>query len=189
MEEPGGGVGGPRNLFQAAVGTVPPYLNTKMTFTLGIRNIYRSDTAPAKGNDVALKGAGHFFQELSEEKHEGAQHFLKMQNQWSGCPLHQDEQNLSEDKWLSSVDAMEAVMALEKNLNPLALLDLHALGSANTDPRLCDFLESHFLEEVMKLIKKMGDHLTNLCRLAGPQAGWPAGCAERVALRKAHPEA
>ncbi|XP_035581514.1 ferritin light chain-like [Zalophus californianus] len=122
-----------------------------------------------EGNDVALKGAGHFFQELSEEKHEGAPRFLKMQNQWSGCPLHQDEQNLSEDKWLSSVDAMEAVMALEKNLNQ-ALLDLHALGSANTDPRLCDFLESHFLEEVMKLIKKMGDHLTNLCRLAGPQA-------------------
>uniref|UniRef100_A0A452SDV3 Ferritin n=1 Tax=Ursus americanus TaxID=9643 RepID=A0A452SDV3_URSAM len=132
-----------------------------------------------EGNDVALKGMGHFFQKLAEEKHEGAQRFLKMQNQWSGCPQLQDAQKLPEDKWLSSVDAMEAAMAMEKNLNQ-ALLDLHALGSANTDPRLCDFLESHFLEEEMKLIKKMGDHLTNLRRLAGPQAGLSEYLLERL---------
>uniref|UniRef100_A0A452USM7 Ferritin n=1 Tax=Ursus maritimus TaxID=29073 RepID=A0A452USM7_URSMA len=166
------GVGGQRNLFQAAMGTVPLYLNTKMTFTLGVRKICRTDTAPAKGNDVALKGMGHFFQKLAEEKHEGAQRFLKMQNQWSGCPQLQDAQKLPEDEWLSSVDA-------KKNLNQ-ALLDLHALGSANTDPRLCDFLESHFLEEEMKLIKKMGDHLTNLRRLAGPQAGLSEYLLERL---------
>ncbi|KAF5918269.1 hypothetical protein HPG69_002911 [Diceros bicornis minor] len=41
---------------------------------------------------------------------------------------------------------MEAAMALEKNLNK-ALLDLQALGSAHSDPHLCDFLENHFLEE------------------------------------------
>ena len=72
---------------------------------------------------------------------------------------------------------MEAALALEKNLNQ-ALLDLHALGSARTDPHLCDFLESHFLDMRVKLIKKMGNHLTNLCRLAGPQpvqTGVPQG--------------
>lgn len=50
---------------------------------------------------------------------------------------------------------MEASMALEKNINQ-ALLDLHALGSAHTDPLLCDFLESHFLDEEVKLITKIG---------------------------------
>ncbi|KAL1791717.1 ferritin light chain 1 [Sigmodon hispidus] len=40
---------------------------------------------------------------------------------------------------------MEAALALEKNLNQ-ALLDLHSLGSARTDPHLCDFLENHFLD-------------------------------------------
>ena len=54
---------------------------------------------------------------------------------------------------------MEAILASEKNLNQ-ALLDLHTLGSAHTDPYLCDFLENHFLDEEVKLIKKMGDHLT-----------------------------
>nr|XP_035956128.1 ferritin light chain-like [Halichoerus grypus] len=143
---------------------------------------YRALRFYFEDNDAALEGMDHFFQELSDEKYEGAQCFLKMQNQWSGCPLLQDEQNLSEDKWLSSVDAMEAAMALEKNLNQ-ALLDLHALGSANTDPRLCDFLESHFLEEEMKIIKKMGDLLTNLHRLASPQAVLNEYLFERLTLK------
>ncbi|CAO2604566.1 Ferritin light chain 1 [Lemmus lemmus] len=38
---------------------------------------------------------------------------------------------------------MEAALALEKNLNQ-ALLDLHSLGSACTDPHLYDFLETAF---------------------------------------------
>ena len=54
---------------------------------------------------------------------------------------------------------MEAALALEENLTQV-LSDLHALGSVCTDPHLRDFLESHFLDEEVKLIKKMGDHLT-----------------------------
>uniref|UniRef100_A0A9L0IK36 Ferritin n=1 Tax=Equus asinus TaxID=9793 RepID=A0A9L0IK36_EQUAS len=88
---------------------------------------------------------------------------------WSSFALIQDRQKRSPDEWSGSVVAMEAAIVLEKNLNQ-AVLDLHALGSVNTDPRLCDFLKSHFLEEKMKVIKKMGDHLTNLRRLTGPKA-------------------
>ncbi|MBZ3890963.1 Ferritin light chain [Sciurus carolinensis] len=66
-----------------------------------------------------------------------------------------------QDEWDSTQDAMEAALALEKNLNQ-AILDLHALGSTHTDPHLCDSLENHFLNEEVKLIKKMEDHLTNL---------------------------
>lgn len=50
-----------------------------------------------------------------------------------------------------------------------AVSDLHALRSACTEPHLCGFLESHFLDEEVKLIKKMRDHLTSLRRVAGPQ--------------------
>ncbi|EPQ14286.1 Ferritin light chain 1 [Myotis brandtii] len=63
--------------------------------------------------------------------------------------------------------AMGAALALERNLSQ-ALLGLQALGSTRTN--LCDFLENHFLDEEVKLIKKMGDHLTHLCRL--PPPGW-----------------
>nr|XP_039319710.1 ferritin light chain-like [Saimiri boliviensis boliviensis] len=97
-------------------------------------------------DDVALEGVSHFFRELAEERHEGYQHLLKMQNQRGGRILFQDIKKLAQNEWGETLDAMAAAMALEKNLNQ-ALWDLHALGSARADPHLCDFLESHFLDE------------------------------------------
>ncbi|XP_059132703.1 ferritin light chain 1-like [Peromyscus eremicus] len=108
-----------------------------------------------------------------EEAHSLQYNLLKMQNERGGRALFQDVQKPSQDEWGKSQEAMEAALVLEKSLNQ-ALLDLHALASAGTDPHLCDFLENHFLEnhfldEEVKLIKKMGNHLTNLCRVDGPQ--------------------
>nr|XP_034491103.1 ferritin light chain-like [Marmota flaviventris] len=120
-----------------------------------------------EGNRVALEGG--FFFRLAEEKREGA-HRLLRQNQVSDRSLCQDGQKLTQDEWHDCLEAMEAALILEKNLNE-ALLDLHALGLANTDPQLCFFLESHFLDQEVQLIKKMGEHLTNLRRLAGQDAG------------------
>ncbi|KAK7806117.1 hypothetical protein U0070_008428 [Myodes glareolus] len=78
---------------------------------------------------------------------------------------------------------MEAALALEKNLIQ-ALLDIPSLGSARTDPHLCDFLENHFLDEEVKDIKKMGNHLTSLRRLAaGPQASLGKYFFERLTLK------
>ncbi|KAF5915627.1 hypothetical protein HPG69_015247 [Diceros bicornis minor] len=121
-------------------------------------------------NDVALEGLCHFFCKLAEEKFEGTKSLWKMQNQRGGDTLSQDLQKPSQDEWGKTLEAMEAAMVLEKNLNQ-ALLDLHALGSTHPDPHLCDFLENHFLDKEVKPIKKMGNHLTNNRRLADPQAG------------------
>ncbi|XP_006884309.1 PREDICTED: ferritin light chain-like, partial [Elephantulus edwardii] len=112
-------------------------------------------------NDVALEGMEHFFRELAKEKCEGAEQLLKLQNQRGGRVLFQDIQKPSQDECSKTLDAMQAALALEKNLNQ-ALLDLHAVGSAHTDPHLCAFLENHFLDKEVKLLKKMGDHLTNI---------------------------
>ncbi|KAM4848263.1 ferritin light chain-like [Urocitellus parryii] len=120
-----------------------------------------------EGNRVALEGG--FFFRLAEEKREGA-HRLLRQNQVSDRSLCQDGQKLTQIEWHDCLEAMEAALILEKNRNE-ALLDLHALGLANTDPQLCFFLESHFLAQEVQLIKKMGEHLTNLRRLAGQDAG------------------
>ncbi|KAK7826533.1 hypothetical protein U0070_017114 [Myodes glareolus] len=80
-------------------------------------------------------------------------------------------------------EAMEAAPTLEKNLNQ-ALLDLRSLGSARTDPHLCNFLENHFLDEEVKVIKKMDNHLTNFRRLAaGPQASLGEYLFERLTLK------
>ncbi|XP_033273173.1 ferritin light chain-like [Orcinus orca] len=125
--------------------------------------------------DLTLEGVGHFFCKLAEEKLEGAERLLKMQNQHGGCALFQDMQKLSQD-------AVEAAVFTEKNLNQ-ALVDLHVLGSTHADPHLCDFLESHFLDEQVKFIQKMGDHLIDLRKLAGPQAGLSEHFFERLTLK------
>ncbi|XP_072348655.1 ferritin heavy chain A-like [Scyliorhinus torazame] len=39
------------------------------------------------------------------------------------------------------------------------------------DVKLCDFLETHYLDEQVKMIKKLGDHITNLKRLGAPENG------------------
>ncbi|KAB0392560.1 hypothetical protein E2I00_012986, partial [Balaenoptera physalus] len=68
--------------------------------------------------------------------------------------LFQDAQKPSQKEWNKTQDAVEAAILMEKNLNQ-ALLDPHALGCARIDPHLCDFLESRFLDEQVKLIQKM----------------------------------
>ncbi|XP_045677210.1 ferritin light chain-like [Phyllostomus hastatus] len=126
----------------------------------------------------ALQGVGHVFR----EKREGSERLLKLQNQHGGRLLLQDVAEPSQDEWGKTQDAMEAALALEKTLNQ-ALLDLHALASTRTDPQLCDFLENHFLDEVVKLLKEMGDHLTDIRRLGGPQAGMGEDLFERLTLK------
>uniref|UniRef100_A0A673UH84 Ferritin n=1 Tax=Suricata suricatta TaxID=37032 RepID=A0A673UH84_SURSU len=84
------------------------------------------------GDAVALEGGGHFC-EVAEEKREGAERLLKMQNQRRGRALFQDVQKPSQDEWGKTLDAMEATLLLEKNLKQ-APLDLHVLGSARPTP-------------------------------------------------------
>ncbi|XP_006887161.1 PREDICTED: ferritin light chain-like [Elephantulus edwardii] len=132
-------------------------------------------------DDVALEGVGHFFLKLAKEKHEGAKWFLKLQNQRGGRVLFQGIQKPSHGEWGKTLDTMQVALALEKNLNQ-ALLDLHAVGSAHTDPHLCDLLENHFLNEEVKLLK-MGDHLTNIRRLGSLQAGLGEYLFERLTLK------
>ncbi|KAB0403036.1 hypothetical protein E2I00_011933 [Balaenoptera physalus] len=43
-------------------------------------------------DNVALEGMGHFFHGLTQEKHEGAERLLKMQNQCGCHALFQDGQ-------------------------------------------------------------------------------------------------
>ncbi|XP_036897655.1 ferritin light chain-like [Sturnira hondurensis] len=120
-------------------------------------------------DNVALEVVGHSHQELATEKCEGTQCILKLQKQSGGHILLHDVMQLFQDERGKTQDAM-AALALEKDLN-WALLDVHALGSACTEPHLCDSLKNHFLHEDMKLIKNMGDHLTKSFRLDIPQAG------------------
>ncbi|NXL05568.1 FRIH3 protein, partial [Mesembrinibis cayennensis] len=124
-------------------------------------------------DDVALPRLGRFFLHQSHEEREHAEGLLRFQTRRGGRVLLQDVKKPERDAWGSALEAVEAALQLEKSVNQ-ALLDLHHLASEKGDPHLCDFLESHYLDEQVKAIKALGDHITNLRRLAGG-AGGPGG--------------
>ncbi|KAH0626538.1 hypothetical protein JD844_001583, partial [Phrynosoma platyrhinos] len=121
-------------------------------------------------DDVALQHVAKFFRSQSHEEREHAEKLLKFQSQRGGRVLLQDIKKPEKDAWGTTLDAMEAALQLEKSVNK-ALLDLHRLASEQGDPHLCDFLETHYLDEQVKAIKVLGDYITNLRRLGSAQGG------------------
>uniref|UniRef100_A0A8C7IPX8 Ferritin n=1 Tax=Oncorhynchus kisutch TaxID=8019 RepID=A0A8C7IPX8_ONCKI len=115
-------------------------------------------------DDVALRGFAHFFKENSDEEREHADKLLSFQNKRGGRILLQDIKKPERDEWGNGLEAMQCALQLEKNVNQ-ALLDLHKIASDKVDPHLCDFLETHYLNEQVEAIKKLGDHITNLTKM------------------------
>nr|XP_033817793.1 ferritin light chain, oocyte isoform-like [Geotrypetes seraphini] len=135
-------------------------------------------------DDVALARFSKFFLEQSKEKHELSARFLKFQNKRGGRVVLQDVKKPESDEWGNGTQAMEYALKMEKTINQ-ALLDLHKTATDHADPHLCDFLESCFLEEEVKLIKRLGDHLTNLKRLKAAEVGMGEYLFDKLTLDEA----
>ncbi|KAL7990061.1 hypothetical protein Chor_012727 [Crotalus horridus] len=132
--------------------------------------LYASYASYFDRDDVAFANVSSFFRSQSHEEREHADKLLKFQSQRGGRVLLQDIKKPEKDSWGSTLNAMEAALQLEKSVNQ-ALLDLHRLASDQGDIHLCDFLESHYLDEQVKAIKVLGDYITNLRRLGTTQGG------------------
>ncbi|KAM9457491.1 ferritin, middle subunit-like [Clarias gariepinus] len=115
-------------------------------------------------DDVALEGFAHFFKENAHEEREHAEKFMSLQNKRGGRIFLQDIKKPERDEWGNGLEAMQCALELEKKVNQ-ALLDLHKLATDKGDPHLCDFLETHYLNEQVETIKKLGDHITNLTKM------------------------
>ena len=69
----------------------------------------------------------------------------------------QERKSPDRDDWENRLNAMECALHLEKSVNQ-SLLELHKLATNKNDPHLCDFIETHYLNEQVKSIKELGDH-------------------------------
>ncbi|PIO39824.1 hypothetical protein AB205_0126240 [Aquarana catesbeiana] len=54
------------------------------------------------------------------------------------------------------------------------------------DVKLCDFLETHYLDEQVKSIKELGDHVTNLRKMGAPQNGMAEYLFDKHTLGESH---
>ncbi|XP_061439412.1 ferritin heavy chain A-like [Rhineura floridana] len=145
-------------------------VNQMVNLELHASYVYLSMAYHFDRDDVALSHVAKFLKEQSHEEKGHAEKFLKYQNKRGGRIILQDVKRPEQDEWGNSLAALQSALELEKKVNQ-ALLDLHKLATEKGDPHLCDFLESEYLEEQVKAIKQLGDHLTNLRRLGVPQNG------------------
>uniref|UniRef100_UPI00398F4CC6 ferritin heavy chain B-like isoform X1 n=1 Tax=Pristiophorus japonicus TaxID=55135 RepID=UPI00398F4CC6 len=151
-------------------------VNQQINMELSSSCIYLSMSYYCDRDDVALRHFAEFLKMQSHEECEHAERLMRFQNRRGGVNLCFIFQKPEQDVWSDGLEAMQRALQMEQDVNQ-SLLDLHKLSSGNTDPHvnylfsLCDFLKTHYLDEQMKTIKKLGDHITNLKRLGAPENG------------------
>ncbi|XP_067830517.1 ferritin heavy chain B-like [Heptranchias perlo] len=145
-------------------------VNKQINMELYSSYVYLSMSYYFDRDVVALCHFTKFFKEQSHENWEHAEKLMKFQNRRGGRIVLEDIKKPEQDEWSNGLEAMQRALQMEKNVNQ-SLLDLHKLSTERTDPHLCDILETHYLDEQVKMIKKLGDHITNLKRLGAPENG------------------
>ncbi|XP_022913338.1 ferritin heavy chain B-like [Onthophagus taurus] len=139
-------------------------INKQINIELYASYVYMAMAYHFDRDDVALKGLHQYFKKCSDEEREHAEKFMVYMNQRGGrivlLPISQPEKQ----EFSNALEAMGAALELEKRVND-DLLQLHSTASGHMDVNLCDFLETHYLQEQVDAIKEIGDHLTNLRRV------------------------
>jgi ferritin heavy chain len=138
-------------------------INRQINMELYASYVYMSMAYYFDRDDVALPGLHKFFKKSSDEEREHAEKFMKYQNQRGGRIILQPVAQPNKDEWESPLVAVSAALELEKTVNQ-TLLELHGVAGSHNDPQLCDFLETHFLEEQVKSIKELSEYVTQLKR-------------------------
>lgn len=144
-------------------------INRQINMELYASYTYQSMAMYFDRDDVALPGFAKYFSKSSEEEREHAEKFMKYQNKRGGRIVLNDIKKPDRDEWGTGLDAMTVALSLEKSVNQ-ALLDLHKTCTSHDDAQMADFLETEYLEEQVKAIKEIGDHITQLKRV-GPGLG------------------
>nr|DAZ86615.1 TPA_inf: venom-related protein Ferritin [Conus judaeus] len=139
-------------------------VNRQINMELYASYCYQSMSFYFDRDDVALPGFAKFFKEASDEEREHAEKLMKFQNKRGGRVVLQDIKKPDRDEWGTGLDAMQVALGLEKSVNQ-ALLDLHEVAASHKDAQMTDFLEGEYLQEQVKAIKELGDHITNLKRV------------------------
>ncbi|XP_051925465.1 ferritin, lower subunit-like isoform X1 [Hippocampus zosterae] len=119
-------------------------------------------------DDVALKKFSSFFSELSQKEQEHAEKLLEYQNMRGGRILLQTITKPTRDDWRGGLDAMSFSLDYQKTMNT-CILDVHRQADTHNDPNFCDFLEQNFLNDSHDTIKKLGDYVGSLKRMAAPE--------------------
>ncbi|KAL6085759.1 hypothetical protein STEG23_032271 [Scotinomys teguina] len=130
--------------------------------------VYLSMAFSFDREDVALENLTTFFLNKSHECTARAEMFLALQNKRGGrinlCSISKPDR----DDWDGILPAMKRAFQLELTLNQ-SLVALHQLATSKKEAHLCDFLEKHFLNKQVEVLKEMSCHVTNMSQAGSPE--------------------
>ncbi|XP_038224588.1 ferritin heavy chain B-like, partial [Dermochelys coriacea] len=145
-------------------------VNCMVNMELYASYVYQSMSCYFDHAVVALRPVTRFLKEKSYKAKEHAERFLSPRTSEEGAlSCRKDIKKPEQDEWGNSLEALQCDLQLEKIVNQALLASL-CRSMEKSDPCLCDFLDSVYLEKQVKGIKELGeDHLTNLKHLGVPQ--------------------
>jgi len=141
-------------------------INNQINMELTASYVYLSMASYFSRHDVALPNIAKYFKQQSHEERDHAEKLIDYQIMRGGNVVYSDVKAPEINDWVSALNAFQSALTLEKKVNE-SLLNLHSTSSRNNDAQCCDFLETHYLEEQVKSIKEIADHVTNLKRVGG----------------------
>lgn len=144
-------------------------VNKQINLELYASYVYQSMAWYFDRDDVALAGFHNFFKKSSVEERGHAEKLMKYQNARGGRIVLQTIEKPETDEWGTGLDAFQAALVLERNVNQV-LLDLHKVATKHGDNHMTDFIEANYLEEQVESIKEIGNLISRLKR-AGPGLG------------------
>lgn len=139
-------------------------INKQINLELYASYVYQSMAFYFDRDDLAFTGFYKFFKHNSDEEREHAEKFMRYQTKRGGRVLLKDIQRPQKDEWGTPLQALQAALDLEKNVNQ-SLLSLHALAATHNDSNFSDFLETEFLKEQVDAINELGHMITKIQRV------------------------
>ena len=119
-------------------------------------------------DDVGLKHFCRFFLLRSHEHSKIAESLMFLQNRRGGRVSFLDIRMPETQQWESALQAMQDTLHLEKYVNQ-SLLDLHQLATDSSDTDLCQFLRAGYLNQQVKFIRELRNHLSDLSNMGFPE--------------------
>ncbi|XP_032868971.1 ferritin, heavy subunit-like [Amblyraja radiata] len=157
-------------------------VSRQINMELNSSYVYLAMSSYFDRDNVAQHHFAEFFRKQSRDEQKQAEKLMEYQNARGGRLLVKDIKKPEKHEWGNGLEAMQSSLQMEKDVNQ-SLLDLHKLANQHTDPSLREFLEHHYLDDQVKMIKKLGDHVTNLKRLGSPENGLGEYLFDKVSLK------
>ncbi|XP_053511788.1 ferritin heavy chain-like [Artibeus jamaicensis] len=155
-------------------------INNQVNLELHASYVYMSMACYFDRGDAALKHFSLFFLRQSNKEREHAEYLLGLESQCAANPRLRNIPRPEEGKWENGLRVMECALHLAKRVHQ-SLLNLYQL-SREKHGKVCHFLERDYLRDQGMFIQELGEHITNLRKLAAPEDSLAESLFDKLTL-------